>query len=295
MKKHKAKNIIKQTTLLGIPLTFVLAQCAETNAMIKSTMNAAKATKPVVSFIKPVVPPKPKSNMQFNVGSLNKPKVNLGIPKGNVMQKTISFNNGVSSNGRPVGPVLEKISQLNLQSEHVTPQINSKYSKVNLAIGDLKMNGADINKNTSGKKLNLGSDFKSKLDSILNNNGGTSPNFGRKNQNQVGKLNLSDDSKQKLQGIFGNGSQSGTKPVISTTQNVNPQNNLQNAPQNIPPAPPLPGANTNAQIPDAPPLPQPKPQSSPQLTLNNKPVANQNDKNFGNVLNELKSKFKPIE
>lgn len=330
MKENKSKKFIKNAALigiLGVPLATILSQASDTEAMMRLPSAIKNNIKPSVPPIKPFTPPKPPSKLPQNVivtSGMKNSKVNINIPKGNVFQKSISFDSGVSKGGKPIGPISQKIAELNLRGEPLTrPTLDSRFSKVNTAINDLKTNGANIVKTSSGKvgKLNFNGDFKNKLSSIINQDKSLTPKPSTGKQNTtVGKLNLSQDSKNKLNGIFGNGANNNnnhvktpslqnndssipsTPPLLTSKPGVPPAPPLPNSAPEIPPAPPLPTSKPN--IPPAPPLPTSKPPQQQNNTL--KPVNTNNNggktmfkptngPNFDGVLYELKSKFKPLK
>lgn len=311
MKDNKIK-LIATAILLGIPVSSVLIQDREASATFKVTANAFKGVSSKSPLVKPIVPPKPK--LPSNINMINKNSgsffnTNTTTNNQNIQKPNFAGNRHTISSGS----VSQKVAELNLNAG--TP------GQIKLNLKNFSQKGSSTltpNQKLSlptSNRLNLNSDFKTKLNSLLGN--GSTPTTTPKPSNNVGKLNMNNAATQKLEGIFGGNTQTSgikTQPTtVPTSQNSLVQNN-----QNIPPAPPLPTGNAPIipdapplptgkapVIPDAPPLPTGKPQVSHTLTnktnsLTNKDSLNRpglkpqkpsNTGSYDNVLGELQLKL----
>lgn len=304
MKLFKKTKLLVTALVLGLPITPILAQDGQdAKAMMKVGSTATKITNTIKpGLVKPPIAPKP-TNIPKIVNSLNtKPNSStVSTPKGNVSQKVIAFNNNSSHNGKAMGPISQKVAELNLTAkvQNDTPKINSKHGAVNSAISSLNKTDPSYQKQNSSKKLNLDSSFKDKLNGILDSGNPMQSGNKKQNTNKPGKLNTNNETNQKLESIFGNGNTS-NKQNLSSSSSSSSSQTFENTDPGIPKAPPLPGSsNTLTQtqnnstgtsnIPDAPPLPQGAIPPAPPLP-DKKPVTTTTS-NGGSLQNQLTSKL----
>lgn len=304
MKLFKKTKLLVTALVLGLPITPILAQDGQdAKAMMKVGSTATKITNTIKpGLVKPPIAPKP-TNIPKIVNSLNtKPNSStVSTPKGNVSQKVIAFNNNSSHNGKAIGPISQKVAELNLTAkfQNDTPKINSKHGAVNSAISSLNKTDPSYQKQNSSKKLNLDSSFKDKLNGILDSGNPMQSGNKKQNTNKPGKLNTNNETNQKLESIFGNGNTS-NKQNLSSSSSSSSSQAFENTDPGIPKAPPLPGSsNTLTQtqnnstgtsnIPDAPPLPQGAIPPAPPLP-DKKPVTTTTS-NGGSLQNQLTSKL----
>ena len=310
MKLLKKTKLVVTALVLGLPITPILAQDGQdAKAMMKVGSTATKIGNTIkTGLLKPPIAPKPTNipkatNVPKIVNSLNtKPNSPIvNTPKGNVSQKVSAFNNNSPSNGKAMGPISQKVAELNLTAkfQNNSPKINSKHGAVNSAISSLNKTDPSYQKQSTSKKLNLNSEFKNKLNGILSNGNPMQSGNKKQNANKPGKLNANNEASQKLESIFGNGPTS-NKQNLSSNSSSSSSQAFENADPNIPKAPPLPGSsNTLTQtqnnntgtpnIPDAPPLPQSAIPPAPPLP-DKKPVTTTTS-NGGNLQNQLTSKL----
>lgn len=307
MKLFKKTKLVVTALVLGLPITPILAQDGQdAKAMMKVGSTATKIANTIKpGLVKPPIAPKPTnipkaSNVSKIVNSLNtKPNSStVNTPKGNVLQKVSAFNNNSPHNGKAMGPISQKVAELNLTAkfQNNSPKINSKNGAVNSAISSLNKTDPSYQKQSSSKKLNLDSGFKNKLNVILGNGNPMQSGNKKQNANKPGKLNANNEASQKLESIFGNGPTS-NKQNLSSNSSSSSSQAFENADPNIPKAPPLPGSsntltqtqNNSANIPDAPPLPQSAIPPAPPLP-DKKPVTTTTS-NGGNLQNQLTSKL----
>lgn len=304
MKLFKKTKLLVTALVLGLPITPILAQDGQdAKAMMKVGSIATKITNTIKpGLVKPPIAPKP-TNIPKIVNSLNtKPNSStVSTPKGNVSQKVTAFNNNSSHNGKAMGPISQKVAELNLTAkvQNDTPKINSKHGAVNTAIKSLSKTDPSYQKQNSSKKLNLDSSFKDKLNGILDSGNPMQSGNKKQNTNKPGKLNTNNETNQKLESIFGNGNTS-NKQNLSSSSSSSSSQAFENTDPGIPKAPPLPGSsNTLTQtqnnstgtsnIPDAPPLPQGAIPPAPPLP-DKKPVTTTTS-NGGSLQNQLTSKL----
>lgn len=307
MKLLKKTKLVVTALVLGLPITPILAQDGQdAKAMMKVGSTATKIGNTIkTGLLKPPIAPKPTnipkaSNVSKIVNNLNT-KTNSPIvntPKGNVLQKVSAFNNNSPHNGKAMGPISQKVAELNLTAkvQNNNPKINSKNGAVNSAISNLNKTDPSYQKQSTSKKLNLNSEFKNKLNGILGNGNPMQSGNKKQNANKPGKLNANNEASQKLESIFGNGTTS-NKQNLSSNSSSSSSQAFENADPNIPKAPPLPGSsntltqtqNNSANIPDAPPLPQSAIPPAPPLP-DKKPVTTTTS-NGGNLQNQLTSKL----
>lgn len=301
MKLLKKTKLVVTALVLGLPITPILAQDGQdANAAMKVGNTAVKIGNTIkTGLLKPPIAPKPTNipkatNVPKIVNSLNtKPNSStVNTPKGNVSQKVSAFNNNSPHNGKAMGPISQKVAELNLTAkfQNNSPKINSKNGAVNSAIKSLNKTDPSYQKQSTSKKLNLNSEFKNKLNGILSNGNPMQSGNKKQNANKPGKLNANNEASQKLESIFGNGPTS-NKQNLSSNSSSSSSQAFENADPNIPKAPPLPGSsntltqtqNNSANIPDAPPLPQsaippapPLPDKKPVTTTTSNGVSSQN-------------------
>lgn len=304
MKLFKKTKLLVTALVLGLPITPILAQDGQdAKAMMKVGSIATKITNTIKpGLVKPPIAPKP-TNIPKIVNSLNtKPNSStVSTPKGNVSQKVTAFNNNSSHNGKAMGPISQKVAELNLTAkvQNDTPKINSKHGAVNSAISSLNKTDPSYQKQNSSKKLNLDSSFKDKLNGILDSGNPMQSGNKKQNTNKPGKLNTNNETNQKLESIFGNRNTS-NKQNLSSSSSSSSSQAFENTDPGIPKAPPLPGSsNTLTQtqnnstgtsnIPDAPPLPQGAIPPAPPLP-DKKPVTTTTS-NGGSLQNQLTSKL----
>lgn len=310
MKLLKKTKLVVTALVLGLPITPILAQDGQdANAAMKVGNTAVKIGNTIkTGLLKPPIAPKPTNipkatNVPKIVNSLNtKPNSStVNTPKGNVLQKVSAFNNNSPHNGKAMGPISQRVAELNLTAkfQNNSPKINSKHGAVNSAISSLNKTDPSYQKQSTSKKLNLNSEFKNKLNVILGNGNPMQSGNKKQNANKPGKLNANNEASQKLESIFGNGPTS-NKQNLSSNSSSSSSQAFENADPNIPKAPPLPGSsNTLTQtqnnntgtpnIPDAPPLPQSAIPPAPPLP-DKKPVTTTTS-NGGNLQNQLTSKL----
>lgn len=308
MKLLKKTKLVVTALVLGLPITPILAQDGQdAKAMMKVGSTATKIANTIKpGLVKPPIAPKPTNipkatNVSKIVNNLNT-KTNSPIvntPKGNVSQKVSAFNNNSPSNGKAMGPISQRVAELNLTAkvQNDGHKINSKHGAVNSAISSLNKTDPSYQKQSSSKKLNLDSGFKNKLNVILGNGNPMQSGNKKQNANKPGKLNANNEASQKLESIFGNGNSSSNKQNLSPNSSSSSSQAFENADPNIPKAPPLPGSsntltqtqNNSANIPDAPPLPQSAIPPAPPLP-DKKPVTTTTS-NGGNLQNQLTSKL----
>lgn len=307
MKLLKKTKLVVTALVLGLPITPILAQDGQdAKAMMKVGSTATKIANTIKpGLVKPPIAPKPTNipkatNVPKIVNSLNtKPNSPIvNTPKGNVSQKVSAFNNNSPHNGKAMGPISQRVAELNLTAkfQNNSPKINSKNGAVNSAISNLNKTDPSYQKQSSSKKLNLDSGFKNKLNVILGNGNPMQSGNKKQNANKPGKLNANNEASQKLESIFGNGPTS-NKQNLSSNSSSSSSQAFENADPNIPKAPPLPGSsntltqtqNNSANIPDAPPLPQSAIPPAPPLP-DKKPVTTTTS-NGGNLQNQLTSKL----
>ena len=307
MKLLKKTKLVVTALVLGLPITPILAQDGQdAKAMIKVGSTATKIANTIKpGLVKPPIAPKPTNipkatNVPKIVNSLNtKPNSStVNTPKGNVLQKVSAFNNNSPHNGKAMGPISQKVAELNLTAkfQNNSPKINSKNGAVNTAIKSLNKTDPSYQKQSTSKKLNLNSEFKNKLNVILGNGNPMQSGNKKQNSNKPGKLNANNEASQKLESIFGNGTTS-NKQNLSSNSSSSSSQAFENADPNIPKAPPLPGSsntltqtqNNSANIPDAPPLPQSAIPPAPPLP-DKKPVTTTTS-NGGSLQNQLTSKL----
>lgn len=310
MKLLKKTKLVVTALVLGLPITPILAQDGQdAKAMMKVGSTATKIANTIKpGLVKPPIAPKPTNipkatNVPKIVNSLNtKPNSSIvNTPKGNVSQKISAFNNNSPSNGKAMGPISQKVAELNLTAkvQNNNPKINSKNGAVNSAISSLNKTDPSYQKQSTSKKLNLDSEFKNKLNGILGSGNPMQSGNKKQNANKPGKLNANNEASQKLESIFGNGTTS-NKQNLSLNSSSSSSQAFENADPNIPKAPPLPGSsNTLTQtqnnssgthnIPDAPPLPQSAIPPAPPLP-DKKPVTTTTS-NGGSLQNQLTSKL----
>ena len=308
MKLLKKTKLVVTALVLGLPITPILAQDGQdAKAMMKVGSTATKIANTIKpGLVKPPIAPKPTNipkatNVSKIVNNLNT-KTNSPIvntPKGNVSQKVSAFNNNSPSNGKAMGPISQRVAELNLTAkvQNDGHKINSKHGAVNSAISSLNKTDPSYQKQSSSKKLNLDSGFKNKLNEILGNGNPMQSGNKKQNANKPGKLNANNEASQKLESIFGNGNSSSNKQNLSPNSSSSSSQAFENADPNIPKAPPLPGSsntltqtqNNSANIPDAPPLPQSAIPPAPPLP-DKKPVTTTTS-NGGNLQNQLTSKL----
>ena len=311
MKLLKKTKLVVTALVLGLPITPILAQDGQdAKAMMKVGSTATKIANTIKpGLVKPPIAPKPTNipkatNVPKIVNSLNtKPNSStVNTPKGNVLQKVSAFNNNSPHNGKAMGPISQKVAELNLTAkfQNNSPKINSKNGVVNSAIKSLNKTDPSYQKQSSSKKLNLDSGFKNKLNEILGNGNPMQSGNKKQNANKPGKLNANNEASQKLESIFGNGNSSSNKQNLSLNSSSSSSQAFENSDPNIPKAPPLPGSsNTLTQtqnnntgtpnIPDAPPLPQSAIPPAPPLP-DKKPVTTTTS-NGGSSQNQLTSKL----
>ena len=304
MKLLKKTKLVVTALVLGLPITPILAQDGQdANAAMKVGNTAVKIGNTIkTGLLKPPIAPK-ATNVPKIVNSLNtKPNSStVNTPKGNVLQKVSAFNNNSPHNGKAMGPISQRVAELNLTAkfQNNSPKINSKHGAVNSAISSLNKTDPSYQKQSTSKKLNLNSEFKNKLNVILGNGNPMQSGNKKQNANKPGKLNANNEASQKLESIFGNGPTS-NKQNLSSNSSSSSSQAFENADPNIPKAPPLPGSsNTLTQtqnnntgtpnIPDAPPLPQSAIPPAPPLP-DKKPVTTTTS-NGGNLQNQLTSKL----
>ena len=308
MKLLKKTKLVVTALVLGLPITPILAQDGQdAKAMMKVGSTATKIANTIKpGLVKPPIAPKPTNipkatNVSKIVNNLNT-KTNSPIvntPKGNVSQKVSAFNNNSPSNGKAMGPISQRVAELNLTAkvQNDGHKINSKHGAVNSAISSLNKTDPSYQKQSSSKKLNLDSGFKNKLNVILGNGNPMQSGNKKQNANKPGKLNANNEASQKLESIFGNGNSSSNKQNLSPNSSSSSSQAFENADPNIPKAPPLPGSsntltqtqNNSANIPDAPPLPQSAIPPAPPLP-DKKPVTTTTS-NGGSSQNQLTSKL----
>ena len=308
MKLLKKTKLVVTALVLGLPITPILAQDGQdAKAMMKVGSTATKIANTIKpGLVKPPIAPKPTNipkatNVPKIVNSLNT-KTNSPIvntPKGNVYQKVSAFNNNSPHNGKAMGPISQRVAELNLTAkvQNNSPKINSKNGAVNSAISSLNKTDSSYQKQSTSKKLNLDSGFKNKLNIILGNGNPMQSGNKKQNANKPGKLNANNEASQKLESIFGNGNSSSNKQNLSLNSSSSSSQAFENADPNIPKAPPLPGSsntltqtqNNSANIPDAPPLPQSAIPPAPPLP-DKKPVTTTTS-NGGSSQNQLTSKL----
>ena len=301
MKLLKKTKLVVTALVLGLPITPILAQDGQdAKAMIKVGSTATKIANTIKpGLVKPPIAPKPTNipkatNVPKIVNSLNtKPNSStVNTPKGNVLQKVSAFNNNSPHNGKAMGPISQRVAELNLTAkvQNDAPKVSSKHGAVNSAISSLNKTDPSYQKQSTSKKLNLNSEFKNKLNVILGNGNPMQSGNKKQNANKPGKLNANNEASQKLESIFGNGTTS-NKQNLSSNSSSSSSQAFENADPNIPKAPPLPGSsntltqtqNNSANIPDAPPLPQsaippapPLPDKKPVTTTTSNGVSSQN-------------------
>lgn len=310
MKLLKKTKLVVTALILGLPITPILAQDGQdANAAMKVGNTAVKIGNTIkTGLLKPPIAPKPTnipkaSNVPKIVNSLNtKPNSStVNTPKGNVSQKVSAFNNNSPHNGKAMGPISQRVAELNLTAkvQNDAPKVSSKNGAVNSAIKSLNKTDPSYQKQSTSKKLNLNSEFKNKLNVILGSGNPMQSGNKKQNANKPGKLNANNEASQKLESIFGNGTTS-NKQNLSSNSSSSSSQAFENADPNIPKAPPLPGSsNTLTQtqnnssgthnIPDAPPLPQGAIPPAPPLP-DKKPVTTTTS-NGGNLQNQLTSKL----
>lgn len=301
MKLFKKTKLVVTALVLGLPITPILAQDGQdANAAMKVGNTAVKIGNTIkTGLLKPPIAPKPTnipkaSNVPKIVNNLNT-KTNsstVNTPKGNVLQKVSAFNNNSPHNGKAMGPISQRVAELNLTAkvQNDAPKVSSKHGAVNSAISSLNKTDPSYQKQSSSKKLNLDSGFKNKLNVILGNGNPMQSGNKKQNTNKPSKLNANNEASQKLESIFGNGPTS-NKQNLSSNSSSSSSQAFENADPNIPKAPPLPGSsntltqtqNNSANIPDAPPLPQsaippapPLPDKKPVTTTTSNGVSSQN-------------------
>ena len=174
MKLLKKTKLVVTALVLGLPITPILAQDGQdAKAMMKVGSTATKIANTIKpGLVKPPIAPKPTNipkatNVSKIVNNLNT-KTNSPIvntPKGNVSQKVSAFNNNSPSNGKAMGPISQRVAELNLTAkvQNDGHKINSKHGAVNSAISSLNKTDPSYQKQSSSKKLNLDSGFKNKL------------------------------------------------------------------------------------------------------------------------------------
>ncbi len=308
MKLLKKTKLVVTALVLGLPITPILAQDGQdANAAMKVGNTAVKIGNTIkTGLLKPPIAPKPTNipkatNVPKIVNSLNtKPNSStVNTPKGNVLQKVSAFNNNSPHNGKAMGPISQRVAELNLTAkfQNNSPKINSKHGAVNSAISSLNKTDSSYQKQSTSKKLNLNSEFKNKLNVILGNGNPMQSGNKKQNANKPGKLNANNEASKKLESILGNGNSSSNKQNLSPNSSSSSSQAFENADPNIPKAPPLPGSsntltqtqNNSANIPDAPPLPQSAIPPAPPLP-DKKPVTTTTS-NGGNLQNQLTSKL----
>lgn len=310
MKLLKKTKLVVTALVLGLPITPILAECQDANAAMKVGNTAVKIGNTIkTGLLKPPIAPKPTNipkatNVPKIVNSLNtKPNSPIvNTPKGNVSQKISAFNNNSPSNGKAMGPISQKVAELNLTAkvQNDAPKVSSKNGAVNSAIKSLNKTDSSYQKQSTSKKLNLDSGFKNKLNEILGSGNPMQSGNKKQNTNKPSKLNANNEASQKLESIFGNGNSSSNKQNLSLNSSSSSSQAFENADPNIPKAPPLPGSsNTLTQtqnnssgthnIPDAPPLPQSAIPPAPPLP-DKKPVTTTTS-NGGSLQNQLTSKL----
>lgn len=307
MKLLKKTKLVVTALVLGLPITPILAQDGQdAKAMMKVGSTATKIANTIKpGLVKPPIAPKPTNipkatNVPKIVNSLNtKPNSStVNTPKGNVLQKVSAFNNNSPSNGKAMGPISQRVAELNLTAkvQNDAPKVSSKNGAVNNAIKSLNKTDSSYQKQSTSKKLNLNSEFKNKLNGILGSGNPMQSGNKKQNANKPGKLNANNEASQKLESIFGNGTTSNKQNLSSNSSSSSIQA-FENADPNIPKAPPLPGSsntltqtqNNSANIPDAPPLPQSAIPPAPPLP-DKKPVTTTTS-NGGSLQNQLTSKL----
>lgn len=310
MKLLKKTKLVVTALVLGLPIIPILSECQDANAAMKVGNTAVKIGNTIkTGLLKPPIAPKPTNipkatNVPKIVNSLNT-KTNsstVNTPKGNVLQKVSAFNNNSPHNGKAMGPISQRVAELNLTAkvQNNSPKINSKNGAVNSAISSLNKTDSSYQKQSTSKKLNLDSGFKNKLNIILGNGNPMQSGNKKQNANKPGKLNANNEASQKLESIFGNGNSSSNKQNLSLNSSSSSSQAFENADPNIPKAPPLPGSsNTLTQtqnnntgtpnIPDSPPLPQGAIPPAPPLP-DKKPVTTTTS-NGGSLQNQLTSKL----
>ena len=308
MKLLKKTKLVVTALVLGLPITPILAQDGQdANAAMKVGNTAVKIGNTIkTGLLKPPIAPKPTNipkatNVPKIVNSLNtKPNSStVNTPKGNVLQKVSAFNNNSPHNGKAMGPISQRVAELNLTAkfQNNSPKINSKHGAVNSAISSLNKTDSSYQKQSTSKKLNLNSEFKNKLNVILGNGNPMQSGNKKQNANKPGKLNANNEASKKLESILGNGNSSSNKQNLSPNSSSSSSQAFENADPNIPKAPPLPGSsntltqtqNNSANIPDAPPLPQSAIPPAPPLP-DKKPVTTTTS-NGGSSQNQLTSKL----
>lgn len=299
MKLFKKTKLVVTALVLGLPITPILAQDSqEANAAMKSGNTSVKIGNNIkTGLMKPTVTPK-TSNFPKVVSNLNTKRNStiVNTPKGNVSQKVTAFNNNSPSNGKAMGPISQKVAELNLTAkvQNNSSKINSKNSAINTAIKNLSKIDSSYQKQSTSKKLNLDSRFKDKLNNILDTGNPMQSGNKKQNTNKTGKLNTNNQASQKLESIFGNGNTSSNKQNLSSSSNQASEN----SDPNIPKAPPLPSSsntltlnqtqNNNtgtSNIPDAPPLPNIKPVTT--TTSNGENLQNQLTSKIDSGLNKI--------